>query len=273
MPAWAARIASKRTMRCRALVLAIVLVAGCSQAQREPGSEPMRATAAMPAAKARDSAMLAYEHDAELLVAASEIPARLRGARAACVSARFGACTVLTVGEEGGDTPRATLGMRLAPQAVEPMIGLAGKGAQVGSRSTRAEDLADVVRDNTMSQDRLRREMERLQQFQARGDLSVADMIALSKQLAETESQLQAAQDQGARHRQRIETQLLTLRFVPPGGESGRGEIARAVRDFGGMLATGTAWTIRAFAFLVPMGVLVAALVFMRRRWRRRAAR
>lgn len=150
------------------------------------------------------------------------------------------------------------------------MIALAGTGADIGSRSTRAEDLAVAVRDNDRQRDRLRRELERLQEFQQRRDLAVADMIALAGRIAETEAHQQAAEQEAAQHRRRIDTQLLTLSFTPPGGQSGRSEIGRAMRDFGATLAMGTAWTIRALALLIPIGLLVAVLLAAVRAWRRR---
>ena len=136
---------------------------------------------------------------------AAAIPPRLQAVRTACEGGRFGACVVLSVQQSGGDRPSAMLGMRIVPAGVEPMITLASAGATLGSRSTRAEDLAVVVRDNRTAQDRLRKELARLQEFQQRRDLAVADMIALSKPLAETEAQLQAAEQEGAQHRRRIE--------------------------------------------------------------------
>ena len=110
-----------------------------------------------------------------------------------------------------------------------------------------------------------------MQEFQQRRDLAVADMIALSQRMAEAEAQLQAAEQEGAQHRRRIDTQLLTLHFQPPGGQEGRNEIGQAVRDFGKILSMGTAWTIRAAAFLIPLLLVLAVLVAGVRRWRRRS--
>ena len=212
--------------------------------------------------------MLAYEHNASIELDADQIAARLQQARDACTGKRFGDCVILSVQQEGGEHASASLGMRLAPAGVEPMIALAGAGARLGSRSTQAEDLAVVVRDNSLAQDRLRKELARLQEFQQRRDLAVADMIALSQRMAEAEAQLQAAKQLGAQHRRRIDTQLLTLQFQPPGGEAGRNEIVRAMRDFGGILSMGTAWMIRAAAFLIPLVLVIALLVAGVRRWR-----
>lgn len=261
------------------IAVGVLSVAGCGsqdQAEMVLASEGMdelpQANLSIPRGRnqVRDQAMLAYEHEVEIELDAGQMVARLQQAQDACNQAKFGDCVVLDVSRRAGDYPRASLKMRIVPAGVEPMIGLAGAGASLGSRSTQAEDLALVVRDNKLAQDRLRKERERLLEFQQRRDLAVADMIALSERLAETEARLELVEQEGAQHRRRIDTQLLTLEFRSPRGEAGRNEIAQAFRDFGKTLSTGTAWTIRSLAFLIPVGVVLIGLVALIRRLRRR---
>lgn len=225
------------------------------------------------AGDAAGRAMLAYEHQVDIRIAAKEIPARQAQVQEACGQARFGQCVVLGLRQRGGEFPSAGITLRIAPDGVEPMIALAGAGAELGSRSTHAEDLAVVVRDNAASQDRLRRELQQLEAFQQRSDLSVADMIALAERVASTQAQLEAAEREAAQHQRRIDTGLLHIEFSPPAAQAGRGEVAQAVREFGATLATGTAWTIRALAFLLPVGAALAVVVALCRRLLRRRAR
>lgn len=262
-------------------VVALAL-AGCSEKAAQEhaagsagfAAAPATDAAARPGNAADDMrAMLAYEHNAGIVLSADEIAPRMQAAKAACEDGRFGACVVLDARVQSGDRPSASLGMRIVPAGVEPMIALAGQDARVGSRSTHAEDLAVQVRDNALVQERLRNELARLQEFQQRRDLAVADMIALSQQLAETQAQLDAAEREGAQHRRRIDTQKLTLDFRAPAGESGRSEIGEALRDFTGTLSVGAAWTIRALAFLLPLAVVVWIVVALVRRVRRRRPR
>lgn len=262
------------------VMCALLLAAGCSkQVEMASGfagaAAPVAAEASMAAdADASDGrAYLAYEHEAGVNLPAADIPARLRAVQAACNDARFGTCVVLAVRQQGGDWPSATLSVRVVPAGVEPLIALASAGAEPGHRSSRAEDLAVVVRDNTLAQARLHKERERLLAFQARPDLAVADMIALSKQLAETESQLEQAQQTGAQHQRRIDTQLLTLEFQPTALQANRNEVWRALRDSGQTLSAGLAWTIRAALFLLPLLAVLATLVLAVRRWRQRRLR
>lgn len=216
------------------------------------------------------SAMLAYEHHAGIQLPAEQIPERLQQVQAACAESRFGACVVLGVNQQGGERPSASATLRIVPEGVERMISLAGDGARLGSRSTHAEDLAVAVRDNAATRDRLRREMERLQQFQQRPDLAVSDMISLSERIAAVEAQLESAARQEAQYRRRIDTQRLTLSFHPPMGEAGRSEIGQALRDVAGIFSTGAAWTIRTIAFLAPLVLVLAVAVALIRAIRRR---
>lgn len=256
--------------RIGALVLAGAVVTGCSDpsahadgmAYSESGTASDGATG---------DALLAYEHSVGVQLDSADIVPRLQAIQAACRDARFGACTLLEAQQSAGERPSARAVLRMAPAGIEPMITLAGEGGEAGERSTRAEDLAVVVRDNATEQDRLTREMARLQLFEARRDLSVADMIALSERIAATEAAIEAAHREGAQHRRRVDTQLLTVQLRTRDGEQGRSEIGAAFREFGSMLAMGAAWTIRATAFLLPLG-LVGLFLFamLRALWRRR---
>jgi hypothetical protein len=238
----------------------VVVMAACGKVNRHS------AAMATVDGDERSGSTLAYEHQVEVSLPAVEITSRLEAVQAACTGQRHGACTVLDVSQQGGDYPQAGLTMRVEPVGVAPLIALAGEGGDIGRRNTHAEDLAVAVRDNTLLRQRLENERSQLLAFQERTDLAVADMIALSRQLGEVEAQLHLAEQENAQHRRRIDTQKLTIGFEPPRGQGGRNEIAQAVRDFGSTLADGTAWTIRAAAFLIPVGVLLLVLVWGARR-------
>ena len=263
-----------------AIVVAALLLAGCSNKHASTELAAAGAPAVQGAAKAAAGgdadvgAFLAYEHTVGLTLGGDAIAGRVAAVQAACNEGRFGQCVVLNVWQQGGEHPGGSVGLRIVPAGVEPMIALASDGAEQGSRSTRAEDLAVVVRDNALAQARLRKELERLNGFQSRPGLGVSDMIALSERLAAVEAQLEIAEQEAAQHRRRIATQLQTFNFSATRSEAGQGEVSRAVRDFGGILASGTAWTIRAAAFLLPVGVvlwlLVVVVCWLRRRRRAR---
>src|SRR6188768_360381 len=83
-----------------------------------------------------EGASLAYEHDLDIRLEATQIGPRVKQIADACQSARFGDCAVLQVGQQGGDYPTGSIRVRIAPKGVEPIIGLAGQGGEVSSRNT-----------------------------------------------------------------------------------------------------------------------------------------
>jgi hypothetical protein len=251
------------------LWIGLLMLTACSKQEASMDGTPLPQANLAEPLQSPQGAFLAYEHEVDIDLGADEIPARLQAVQASCQSGKFGDCAVLHVRRSGGDAPSASLKVRIAPAGVEPLIRQAGQGGEVGSRNTHAEDLAQAVADNDLQRLRLQKEHARLLEFQQRQDLAVTDLLALSKQLTEIEAGLETAQREGAQHRRRIDTQLLTLQFHPPGGQQGRGEIAQAFRDFGSILTVSIAWMIRALAGLLPLLAVVSAAVFFWRRKRR----
>lgn len=274
------------------LVLAGALLAGCSKHDRAPGSAeesvsvpevpmanivsvPPPAPIAGPAGSGAGSGgpdlgvLLAYEHDVTIRVASDRIVAQSSAVQSACNSGKFGACAVLEMSQSGGDTPMARLKVRIVPEGVDKLIGLAGKGEDIAEHSIQAADLATEVRDNSMLQDRLRKEHARLLEFQDRKDLKVADVMTLSSRIAEIEAQLQAAEQEAAQQKRRLSTQLVTMTFQTTRIQENRSEIAQATEDIGGVISGSIAFLIRAFAALLPVAVVLFLLVFLIRRIRR----
>ena len=136
-----------------ALLLPLMLAA-CSQKQGEVQAVGA-ASAPMQSQRAPQGAMLAYEHHVSVSLDRQAISPRLKAVQAACDQRRFGQCTVLDMSEQGGEYASASITTRVVPDGVEPLIALAGKDGEIGSRNTHAEDLAEVVRDNDSLRSRL----------------------------------------------------------------------------------------------------------------------
>ncbi|PPU85411.1 DUF4349 domain-containing protein [Xanthomonas sacchari] len=266
-------------------------IAACSRGGESaalPAAHLYSADAASSAASAAEAAVaapppsgevnaapsLAYEHEVDVALPAAQIPARLKQLQERCRTSGFGACTVLQVEQRGGERPRGELSVRIAPTGVEPLIAEAGQGGQIESRTTHAEDLAQAVQDNDAQRQRLQAEQRRLQEFQQRRDLSVADMIALSEKLAAVETQLLATSQEAAQQRRRLDTQRVTLTFSAPTAERSRSDIGEALHDSGEIFAGSIAWAIRAVVGLAPfvlLGYALWRLIAWRRRRRRSA--
>lgn len=268
------------TGRLSALLLAVAVLAGCASHNNAAPREEAVSIPALPKAGAPDASggsgakadlgvMLAYEHHVRIRMPGERIAAQSTAVQAACNSGKFGACAVLGMSQSGGEDPSATLQVRIVPEGVDPLIALAGQGQEIAERGIQAEDLAAAVRDNTLRQDRLRREHARLLEFQDRKDLKIADVMTLSNRIAEIEAQLQATEQEAAQQQRRISTQLVTLNFQTTRAQENTSEIGEAFGDVGGILSAAVAFLIRAFAALLPVLVVLTVLVMVIRRIRR----
>lgn len=270
-------------MRCRngwvALAMAAaVAVAGCAQQQSSESAATAAdagpAKADGPRAANPLQAMLAYEHRAVVELSAERIAAQATAVQKACSNGKFGACVVLGVTQRGGESPEAEIEMRAVPEAIEPLVAMAGVGGELGSRSTQAQDLAQAVADNRLTEQRLRNEHTRLLELQTRPGIKVEDLMSLSERMAQLEAQLAATTQEGAQQQRRIQTQKLTIVLTMPGSQQGGSQIGEAIDDFAEIFASVVAVMIRLLAGLLPVAVVggVAWWLFNLRKRRRSAA-
>jgi len=238
------------------------------------GAEGFMARPAAPAPakmlQAPEGTFLAYEHDARVQLPGADIPAHVAAVRDACQQARFGDCAVLDISERADPMPAGTITVRTAPAGVEPLLKLAGEGGEIASRQSSAEDLAQQVADTRLTQARLENEHARLLEYQRRGDLKVADLLALSQRLAEIESGLQVAGQQAAQQKRRIDTQRLTIEFSAVDTEQRRGELGQALSETGEIFTGSVAVVIRCIAGLLPPLIVGLVLLWIVRAWWRR---
>jgi len=222
----------------------------------------------------RLGSQLAYEHEATIWSGGKDIATRIGKVRAACMAEKFGACSVLGEEQSAGDSPSGTLTLRAIPAAIEPLVAIAAEGAEVGQRSTRAEDLADAVRDNGLRKIRLESQHAKLAEIMARKDIKVEDLIALSQQQAAIEAELQGVEQDVAQQQRRIRTNLLTLRFNAQGVTMSEVSKTReAFASLGGIWDQSIAVLVTVVGALLPFllfgGFVLAIVVWIARRRRK----
>lgn len=254
-------------------LLATLAIAGCSK--KVAGELPQATMAAAPMAGQRNApgSFLAYAHKATIQLPADAISRRVGEVRKACMDGKYGECTVLGENQSAGQFPGGRLKMRAEPKAIEPLVAMAAQGAELSQRSTEAEDLADAVRDNGLRQQRLRSQHARLGEFLARKDLPATDLIALSQQMSQIETELQAAEQESAQQQRRISTNLLTLEFESRGITAQSSELRMALDDSLDILDTSVAALVTFVVALLPFALFFGVLVWILRAWLARRRR
>lgn len=260
-----------RTWRSLALLGLAVVAMGCGRSS-SPTADSVALVSGETSAPGNQ---LAYAHTVQIQLAEpADIAPRIDAVRAACADARFGACSVL--GLDVGDETRVhgQLRVRIVPEGVEPLVGLAAQQARVGHRSTQAEDLAGSVADVTRRRATAVRQLDGLSALQDRDDLAVSDRIALVREIGQLEVQIEEIEAAAAGFQRRIETNLLTLDFATT-GSYGRGN--RIGAAFDGLVegfVDGVEGALRLFGQSVPFLVLLFPLILLWRwAWRRATRR
>jgi hypothetical protein len=253
----------------------LVALAGCDSKHEASSATAVSGGGDLSGESARAGAFLAYEHYVTVELEKAKIDQRLKDTREACVSGRFGACDLLGI-EQGDTSYRAgSLKVRIVPEGVEKLVALAGEDGVLLSRNTSAVDLAQAVSDNTQVRERLQRQYKTLEQFQDRKDLSVSDMLALAREMAEVQVQLDATSQEAAQQQRRINTNLLTLSFSTK--EQRPGRLSRIGDAFGNLLdnaTDGSTQALQAIGYGIPfLIVLFPVALLVRWLWRKTTRR
>ena len=249
-----------------AVLVALSAVPGCDKKAVSPAPSPPVSGEA-----ARAGTMLAYEHAIRIRVPSGEIPARVTAVRDACTASKFGACSLLSMQESGGDyRGEGSITVRIVPEGVEPLAQLAAKDAIVTSRETNAEDLADAVDDTQQRLATLARQREKFEALEKRPNLAVSDQMMLSKELATLEVQIEAATNVSQQQRRRIETNRVAFVFMEAGDSSRAARIKEVFSGFWDSLLEGVADALEYLGHGIPFLLLAFPLALTWRwLWRR----
>jgi hypothetical protein len=230
------------------------------------------APARAPSPASPRSESLAYEHHVSVELSKELLPTRMQELQSACNSNKELACSLLDFSTSTDqEVPSGSIRMRLAPSGVNSVIELAGKGGEITSRNTHAEDLAEPIADTERQLALLTTHRDRLAEFMKSKDIKVEQLITVSKELASAQSQIDALGTQRANLRRRVDTELLTINLSLPrhAYQAEQSPVRDAFRAFGSNLRDALADVIQFVAALLPwLVVALPGLVLLRLFWR-----
>jgi hypothetical protein len=255
-------------LRVVLLGCALAVIAACS----EHSGHKRPAAPAVAGEASKSGAFLAYEHSVWITAPAETLPARMEAVHSACADGRFGTCTLLNFDQDGAGSSGGRMAVRIVPAGVEALVKLAGEGGEISARQTKAEDRAEAIADIEQKKDLLKRQQSRLLEFQGRKDLPIADVLALARELAQIEGELDRLSQARSNEQRRVETNLLTIAFSADRAEteSRLGRIGKAFGRGADELTEGTVNTIEFVAYALPALLVLILFVFaFRWIWRR----
>jgi hypothetical protein len=278
------------------LIVGLCLVACQKQAQGPAGNEgPAGAVALHPAPpgtpeaaklQAASSAatpappsvpLLAYSYDYGLSVPPSALRAVVARHEAVCAAAGATQCQVIgsRISEQDADRMAGELEIRAAPTWLKGFRDrLAGDAQGAGGRlfqsDVKSEDLSRQIVDTEAAIRAKTTLRDRLQQLLATRPGKLSDLLEVEQALAGAQGEIDATQSELAMMRSRVATSDLKIHYqstglIPPNGAWA--PVGRAMGDATGIVAEVLGLLIRMAAALLPLAVVVAAAVWLMRRY------
>ncbi len=231
---------------------------------------------------------LAYAYSYDLRLPASSLAQIHANHVSLCEQAGPAICRVLSaqVSGQDGSSPYAVLDLRARPDWIarfrEDLPGELGEaGGSIQSEEARMEDLTTQIVDGEA---RLRARIalrDRLQTLLETGGASVEDLVAVERELANVQADLESRESLLAALRERVETSRLTLQYrAAPSvtAQSNFTPITHALEGFAYDFSQAVAAMIRFVAGFLPWLVVIVPALLLIRLWirgffRRRRAR
>lgn len=232
--------------------------------------------------------MLAYSYAYRLSIPAKQVDGLRRRHEAACVKAGYAVCQVVStsVRENGSERIDGELVIRAAPQWLRSFrdgIGSDAKGAggKVVESDVTSEDLSREIVDTSAQLQAKTVLRDRLKSLLADRPARLADLLAVERELARVQGEIDSTRSQLAVMQARVSTSAVTITYESMGMVATTGPwrpLARAVNDFMAIIAESLAALVRLTAWLAPWILIGGGLIWTFRkrlpklRWPRRRA-
>jgi len=247
----------------------LLSVIGCSSSDNFSGLDEANLSMARTAER-REGAFLAYEHSIVVDTSEDLLAESHAAVLDACAADRESLCTVLNSNISLGGYSSASVRMRVKPEGVDALAGLAAGAGEVTRRSTQVEDLAKSIAQIDKRVSILTKTRDRLLELEERGVDDVDSLIKITTELTKVQAELEQVLGQSAFQRQRVDMDILNIQFVVESGRTFWGPITAALSSFGQNLSDGLADWIEVIPYLLPwLAFLFFVVYLIRKFWRR----
>lgn len=260
--------------------LLLVVVTGCSpKSESAPAGVLHKERAAVadpvrPPGAVAPRRTLAYEHSLQIEIPEEKLAATHQAALAACREASADLCEVLDSRINTGKYASSSLRLRAKPNGIQKLIASIGKQGEITGQSTTTEDLAGPIQDVEKKLAMLTSYRAELEALRKRPGNDADALIKLTRELAQVQSEIEAADGTQANLVRRVETEILTINIQAERNKSFWQPISVAASDFGGSLSQGISSAITGVAYLLPWSFVLGLLFWVGRKlWRRRKPR
>ena len=255
-------------MLFRILALTVLLsLSACAKKDAYP--ERIGMTGGAEAHFEKRAPFLAYEHSVTIDTDEAGVPTLYQSVIAACSAKGGDNCTVLDARMETGRELSAHLRLRAKPDTVRDLLSLVARGGDVTGRGTHVEDLGAPIIDSNKRLAMLKTYQASLLELEHKAHSDVASLIAISKELAGVQSELEAAAGTNAQLLQRVNMDVLDISIGTHASRASWAPVAQAFRDFSSNFAGGIANFVTAVPYILPWALLLLIAWLVWRRYRK----
>jgi len=248
----------------------VFLLVGCSDSGDVSGIRNDANLSMARTAERRESEFLAYEHSIVVDISEEQLAESHEAVMNACAEDRENLCTVLSSNISHGGRSAASIRMRVKPEGVDALAGLAAGAGEVTRRGTKVEDLAKNIAQIDKRVSILTKTRDRLFELEERGVDDVDSLIKITTELTKVQAELEQALGRSAFQHQRVDMDILNIQFVVEAGRTFWGPIKNSLSSFGQNLSDGLADSIEAIPYLLPWFLLIIfAIYVVRKFWKR----
>jgi hypothetical protein len=213
---------------------------------------------------------LAYTHNLVVDTSEENIAAAYQSVVDACSSDQEHGCTILNSSIEHGRNKRAHVTMRIEPEGIDAIVARASERGVITRRHTSVEDLARTITDIDRRISILTTTRDKLIALEENEANDIDSLIKITTELTRVQAELEHLTGQSQYQHQRVDMDLLTIRFVVEEYRSFWGPVSAAIGTFGLKVSEGMGDTITTIADLLPWLVLLFLLgLFLRFVWTR----
>lgn len=220
--------------------------------------------------------MLAYSYRYGLVLPASAVSTLLARHEAACASAGYRLCQVVSsnVEQRNRDTVRGELIVRATPAWLKRFRDdLAGDaktlGGRLASSRVNSEDLSRQIVDSDAQLKAKLTLRDRLQALLASRPGKLSDLLEVERELANVQGEIDSMQSQLAVMRGRVATSEMTVAYQSTGTaepDGGWSPLAKALRDFADIVALSLGGLVRVTAWVAPWVVILGGFLWLVRK-------
>ncbi|GAB2188537.1 hypothetical protein MAH1_01430 [Sessilibacter sp. MAH1] len=217
---------------------------------------------------------LAYEHSVSVELREEGIEDVFNEIISFCSEDEKNKCTILHSSLNTGDYSYGNIRIRILPEGVNPLLGVASKNGNVSSRVTDVEDLQDSIVDGDKRLEMLRQYQARLIELEKKSGNDIESLIKVTQELSQVQSDIEYAVGEKAKLLQRTQMDIVHISLQTLSYVSFLRPISDSLSEFGENFSEGISQAIIALAYLLPWIVIILPLLyFVRVIWRKTRAK